>query len=64
MGAGRVLLDGSTDGVFQQVDLLAETFIEPPQITQLAQSLNGFGVPGEILAVEELCQLLKKEMGK
>ena len=64
MGAGRVLLDGPTDEVFQQVDLLAETFIEPPQITQLAQSLNESGVPGEILAVEELCQLLKKEMGK
>ena len=53
-----------TEDVFQQVDLLAETFIEPPQITQLAQSLEKYGVPGEILAVEELCQILKKEMSK
>ncbi len=64
MGTSRILVDGPTEEVFQQVDLLAETFIEPPQITQLAQSLEKYGVPGEILAVEELCQILKKEMGK
>jgi energy-coupling factor transport system ATP-binding protein len=64
MGNGRVLLDGPTEEVFQQVDILAETFIEPPQVTQLAQSLASFGVPGEILVVNELCQLLKKEVGK
>ena len=64
MGTSRILVDGPTEEVFQQVDLLAETFIVPPQITQLAQSLEKFGVPGEILAVEELCQILKKEIGK
>ncbi len=64
MGEGKVLLDGPTEEVFQQVDLLAETFIMPPQITQLAQSLSRHGVPGEILAVNEMCQILKKEVSK
>jgi energy-coupling factor transporter ATP-binding protein EcfA2 len=59
MGGGKVLLDGPTAEVFQQVDTLAETFIAPPQVTQLAQGLVGYGVPGNILVADKLCQVLK-----
>lgn len=62
MGGGKVLLDGPTAEVFQQVDTLAETFIAPPQVTQLAQGLAGYGVPGNILVADGLCQALKRKL--
>jgi energy-coupling factor transporter ATP-binding protein EcfA2 len=63
MGSGRVLLDGPTAEVFQQVETLAETFITPPQVTQLAQALAAYGVSGNILVADELVQVLKGRMG-
>ena len=63
MGSGRVLLDGPTAEVFQQVETLAETFITPPQVTQLAQALAAYGVSGNILVADELVQILKGRMG-
>jgi energy-coupling factor transport system ATP-binding protein len=63
MGDGRVLLDGPTAEVFQQVETLAETFITPPQATQLAQGLAEYGVPGDILVASELVQALKRKVG-
>jgi len=59
MGDGKVLLDGPTAEVFQQVETLAETFITPPQVTRLAQALAEYGVPGNILVADELVQMLK-----
>lgn len=59
MGKGKVLLDGPTEEVFQQVDILAKTFIAPPQVTQLAQALAKYGVPGDILLAEQLQEVLR-----
>jgi cobalt transport protein ATP-binding subunit len=63
MGNGRVLLDGPTAEVFQEVETLAETFITPPQVTQLAQALAGYGVSGNILVADELVRTVKGKMG-
>jgi energy-coupling factor transporter ATP-binding protein EcfA2 len=63
MGSGRVLLDGPTAEVFQQLETLAETFIAPPQVTQLAQALAEYGVPGNILVAQDLVQILKGKVG-
>jgi energy-coupling factor transport system ATP-binding protein len=63
MGDGTVLLDGPTAEVFQQVERLAETFIAPPQVTQLAQGLAGYGVPGDLLVADALVQVLKGKVG-
>lgn len=52
LGQGRILLDGPTRQVFAQPDILKQTFVEPPQITRLAQSLNG-RLPHNILTVAE-----------
>jgi energy-coupling factor transporter ATP-binding protein EcfA2 len=62
MGDGKVLLDGPTAEVFQQVETLAETFITPPQVTQLAQALAEYGVSGNILVADELVQILKRKV--
>jgi energy-coupling factor transport system ATP-binding protein len=54
MGQGSVLIEGPTGEVFSQPDVLAETFIEPPQITQLAQRCSNLGFSRGTLTVEEL----------
>jgi hypothetical protein len=63
MGNGKVLLDGPTAEVFQQVETLAETFIAPPQVTQLAQALAEYGISGNILVTDDLVQILKGKVG-
>lgn len=54
LGQGKVLMDGSTRAVFAEPELLARTFVKPPQITRLAQALEGFGFPNDILSVDEM----------
>jgi energy-coupling factor transport system ATP-binding protein len=54
LGQGRVLMDGTTQEVFAEPELLAQTFVKPPQITRLAQALNGYGIPRDILSVSEM----------
>jgi energy-coupling factor transport system ATP-binding protein len=54
LGQGQVLMDGSTREVFAEPELLAKTFVKPPQITRLAQALNGYGLPKDVLSVPEL----------
>ena len=63
MGMGRVMADGSTSEVFKQADMLAKTFLEPPQITQLAQLASGLGFNPGTLSVDEMVkqyQILKQ----
>jgi energy-coupling factor transport system ATP-binding protein len=54
MGLGKVMADGLTAEVFAQPDVLEATFIEPPQITQLAQRSKHFGFTAGTLSVEEM----------
>jgi len=54
MGEGTILADSSTAQVFSRPDILEQTFLEPPQITQLAQKCNDFGFDPGTLTVEEM----------
>jgi energy-coupling factor transport system ATP-binding protein len=54
MGLGKVMADGPTAEVFSQPDVLEATFIEPPQITQLAQRSGELGFDAGTLSVDEL----------
>jgi energy-coupling factor transport system ATP-binding protein len=56
MGQGRVMADGPTAEVFTQADVLEQTFLKPPQITQLAQAAGDVGFKAGILTVEEMVQ--------
>jgi len=62
LGNAKVLLDGPTADVFQQVETLAKTYIRPPQVTQLAHRLAAYGVPGDVLVVGELVEALKRRV--
>jgi energy-coupling factor transport system ATP-binding protein len=65
MGLGKVMADGPTADVFAQPDVLEATFIEPPQITQLAQRSKQLGFDAGTLSVEEMFEqfgrLVKRE---
>jgi energy-coupling factor transporter ATP-binding protein EcfA2 len=53
LGQSKVLLDAPTRKVFDYVDILRSTYIEPPEIIQLAQSLRPDGLPDGLLTVED-----------
>ncbi|CAG1016293.1 Energy-coupling factor transporter ATP-binding protein EcfA2 [Anaerolineales bacterium] len=64
MSEGRIQADGTTAEVFSKPDILQKTFLEPPQITQLAQSVQGLGFSPGTLTVQEMMsqfEALKKK---
>ena len=54
MGIGQILADDTPDKVFSQPDVLSKTFLEPPQITQLAQRAKQWGFDQGVLTVNEM----------
>lgn len=54
---GKILLDGSTHEVFSKPGVLAESSLLPPSITRLGQSLKGFGIPEDVITVDEMCDI-------
>jgi energy-coupling factor transport system ATP-binding protein len=58
LSQGRLLMEGTTREVFSRPDILAETFLSPPQVTQLAQRLSPYNVPPDVLSVKEFSRIL------
>ncbi|MEW6623514.1 MAG: energy-coupling factor ABC transporter ATP-binding protein [Bacillota bacterium] len=54
LARGKVLLDGPTNEVFAQSDILETTYVKPPEVTQLAQALSDYGIPKDIIDIEDL----------
>jgi energy-coupling factor transport system ATP-binding protein len=50
---GRVLIYDDTRTVFKHSEVLRDTQIEPPQITALARRMAPYGMPDDVLSVEE-----------
>jgi energy-coupling factor transport system ATP-binding protein len=61
---GKILLDGPTREVFSQPDVLAKTFVQPPQITRLGQRLSGLDIPPDILTVPEMCEVFREKLSR
>ena len=60
MGKGEILMDGHPREIFSQPELLAKTFVRPPQICRLGMALNVQPLP---LTVDELVQTLDAKKG-
>jgi energy-coupling factor transport system ATP-binding protein len=56
MGMGQVLADGPTAEVFADAAALTQTFVEPPQITQLAQRVASLGFDARTLTVKQMVE--------
>jgi len=59
---GQVLLDDTTRSVFSKPEVLAETFLAPPQITILGQALEDYGIRRDILTVAEFYEQVVQRM--
>ena len=59
MSERRLLGDGTTPDIFSQPALLQKAFLEPPQITQLAQSVQDLGFHPGTLTVETMVDQFK-----
>ncbi len=60
VGKGRLLLDAPTRDVFDHVSLLRETYIDPPEIIQLAQRLRVCGLPSGLLSIDQVSSGIQK----
>ena len=58
MNDGKILLDGSSKEVFSQPEMLRKSSLKPPQITSLGQALTKYGVPNDILNIDEMEELI------
>ncbi|MGI9860418.1 ATP-binding cassette domain-containing protein [Moorella naiadis] len=62
MAMGQIIMDGPTDEVFAHPEELKKSFVKPPQITRLGQSLLTYGFPPNILRVEEMATIIKEKI--
>jgi len=53
MAEGRILFDGSPRDLFTREDVLAEAQLIPPPVQRVASALASYGIPRDILTVEE-----------
>ena len=60
VGKGQLLLDAPTREVFDHVDVLHGTYIEPPEIIRLAQALRECGLPAGLLSIDQVAEQIQK----
>lgn len=60
MGKGQLLLDAPTREVFDHVDILRGTYIDPPEIISLAQALRVCGLPAGLLSIDRVVEEIQK----
>jgi energy-coupling factor transport system ATP-binding protein len=59
---GQVLVEGPTREVYAKTDLLQTTYLKPPQITRLGQLLKDYGMPEDLLTVDEAVNLFEEHL--
>jgi len=63
MAQGRILLDSDPRGAFSDHEILRQSNLEPPAVTQLAHRLAAYDIPRDIISPEELVFHLMKAIG-
>ncbi len=58
----KLLCSGTTREIFQKPEIIAQTGLELPQITQMMNALSDCGIPGGITTTEEAARELLKRM--
>jgi len=58
MNEGRIIFDGSVREGFRRVDILSIAGLMPPKVTLFSQSLEDYGIPPDVLTVDELVDIL------
>lgn len=60
MRHGKVLLDGTPAEVFAQPEILATAYVQPTDVTRIAQALDY--MPNDVISVDEFCTLFNDAM--
>jgi len=60
---GRIILDGPPEEVFDQVEVLARTYLKPPDPALLGRMLDDLGVPRGTLTPEQLASIFRPGTG-
>jgi energy-coupling factor transport system ATP-binding protein len=60
---GRILLDSDPRGAFSDLEILRQSNLVPPAVTQLAHRLSAFDIPRDVISPEELVFHLLKARG-
>jgi len=62
MAGGKVVAEGSTKFIMTQTELLAQCSVAQPEITRLFNELASYGLPKDVVGVDEAYQLLKRKI--
>jgi len=60
---GQLLCDSTTREVFSQPEMLASTYLQAPQITRFGQALTDYGIPPDIMNIDEMCGVVSELTG-
>jgi len=63
MWNGEILLSGSPREVFAKSEIIEKTYLKAPQITRFAQALKSFGLPQDVLTVDEMYREITERLG-
>lgn len=63
LSQGEVLMDGPTREVFSHPEILRKSHVDIPPIMKLARMLSDYGIPGNVLTVEEMCDIIVRKVG-
>lgn len=64
MAQGEIIADGATREVFSHPEILERAFVEPPQITRLAQMNAELGFTKDVMSVSEMVAQFHQIVGK
>ncbi len=62
MAQGNIVAEGSTKSIMTQTKLLAQCSVSQPEITRLFNDLEPYGLPKDVVDVDEAYQLLKRKI--
>lgn len=62
MAGGKIVAEGSTKSIMNQTELLAQCSVAQPEITRLFNDLASYGLPKDVVGVDEAYQLLKRKI--
>ncbi|MGD2200159.1 MAG: energy-coupling factor transporter ATPase [Candidatus Bathyarchaeota archaeon] len=62
MADGRIIADGSTKEIMTDIQALEEASVSPPEITKVFRELSRYGLPPDVVDVDEAVELLVGQM--
>jgi len=62
MKDGEIFLDGTRREVFSQSEKLSETYIVSPEMVILGRKLGEFGIPSNVLTVDDMFSILEERL--